>query len=751
MFQFTTLLASAGLTGSARAEPPPDRSVVVPPRPDAPPQVTYPKGAEGDASVVLILTVEKDGTVRAAEVEEGHEPFASAAKQAAATWRFEPATREGRPVAARIRFAVTFHGPVPAEELPPSPSTATPAPGGPKPAAKADAKATVVAAPEPIEVTIRAEKPPPSVSSLSRAEVRQLPGAFGDPFRALEVLPGVTPVVSGLPFFYVRGAPPGNVGYYLDGVRVPYLYHVGAGPSVVNPAMVERVDLYSGGYPAQYGRYAGAIVAAETTAPRDDWHGEGNIRIFDAGAVVEGGFAGGRGTALVGGRYSYTAALLSLISPEVGLDYRDYQARITFDLTPRDRISLFTFGAYDLLSQTTNDVKTILFGSEFYRVDTRYDHKLGALGNLRLGVTLGFDQTNFAGQLNSRDTLFGTRIELTQPLSPSVTVRAGADAQFDHYSAAPQPWADPEAPATKAFNALFPGRDDVVLGAFGAVAWKMDRRVELTPGVRFDLFRSEGASAAAVDGRVALRVDVTDRVRLLHALGLAHQPPSFILALPGIAVAGLQEGLQTSLQSSAGVEVDLPDATTASITFFDNVFLNMTDVLSMLPENDTTPMGVARAPRSLGSAYGMEVYLRRRLTRDVGGFVSYTLSRSTRTLGKVTFPSGFDRPHVLNAAVAGNLGRGFRVGTRLTMYSGAPLTAMFGSTRGNAPRDMGKVSRDPPSYRLDARLEKRWSFRASRWISFVVEMLNTTLHQEVVQGQKIGPVSIPSLGVEGGF
>jgi hypothetical protein len=65
--------------------------------------------------------------------------------------------------------------------------------------------------------------------------VRELPGAFGDPFRAIEVLPGVTPIATGLPYFYVRGAPPGNVGYFLDGVRVPYLYHIGLGPSVIHP------------------------------------------------------------------------------------------------------------------------------------------------------------------------------------------------------------------------------------------------------------------------------------------------------------------------------------------------------------------------------------------------------------------------------------------------------------------------------------------------------------------------------------
>src|SRR5690606_27714002 len=79
----------------------------------------------------------------------------------------------------------------------------------------------------PEEVHVRGAREPGRTVTLSRTEVRQIPGTFGDPFRAVEIMPGVTPVVSGLPFFFVRGAPPGNVGYYLDGVRIPLLFHVG--------------------------------------------------------------------------------------------------------------------------------------------------------------------------------------------------------------------------------------------------------------------------------------------------------------------------------------------------------------------------------------------------------------------------------------------------------------------------------------------------------------------------------------------
>ena len=48
----------------------------------------------------------------------------------------------------------------------------------------------------------------------------------------------------------------------------------------------------------------------------------------------------------------------------------------------------------------------------------------------------------------------------------------------------------------------------------------------------------------------------------------------------------------------------------------------------------------------------------------------------------------------------------------------------------------------------------------SQWISFVAEVLNATLSQEVLnyvcysdgcRGDKIGPVTVPSLGVEAAF
>ncbi len=744
LLALSLLLVPSFARGQDKPPPSAQSPVLVPPRILGTPEVAYPEGGQGDAEVILVLTVQKGGHVSHVEVAQGKEPFGSAAQRAATSFQFEPGRRNGVNVAVRIRFAVTFRQTK--VKQPPSEEPITAAATTDAPPDEPAVKKPIPSKPEPITVDIRGEKPPPSVFTLSRAEVRQIPGTLGDPFRALETLPGVVPVVSGLPYFYVRGAPPGNVGYYLDGVRVPYLFHVGVGPSVVNPAMVERVHLYSGGYPAELGRFAGAIVTADTTSPRVDFHGEATLRLFDAGGMVETGFAGGRGTVMLGGRYSYTAALLSLFSPTAGLDYRDYQARVTYDLSPRDRIGLVAFGAYDLLTDKTYGVEKIAFGAEFYRFDLRYERSLSSGGILKMGTTFGYDQSRLGVQRNAQDRLFATRLSLVQPLHPKLTLRAGLDVQFDHYTADERRWSDPRDPNTVTYDNLFPPRDDTALAAYAEYDWQMDRRVKLTTGLRFDAFRSGSATATSFSPRLSMVAQVHPRIRILHAIGLASQPPGFVLPLPGMAIGNLRNGLQKSVQASAGVEVELPWGMTTTVTAFENVFENMSDMLNVFYPKDALQADW----RTQGYGRGLEVYLRRRFTAKLGGFVSYTLSESVRTSYRSTHPSTFDRRHVLNAALGYEFPRKIRAGARVTFYTGAP-NADFPIWGVLDPSDPQNTRRDPSFFRLDLRLEKRFELRNQRWLSITAEMINSTLTKEIIRGAKIGPISIPSLGLEGAF
>lgn len=73
-----------------------------------------------DSAVVQVCAlVDSLGIVRQARVERGGTPYDSAAVDAVHWWQFEPARRNGRPVAARVSVAVPVHPPVDADPLTP--------------------------------------------------------------------------------------------------------------------------------------------------------------------------------------------------------------------------------------------------------------------------------------------------------------------------------------------------------------------------------------------------------------------------------------------------------------------------------------------------------------------------------------------------------------------------------------------------------------------------------------------------------
>lgn len=721
--------ASPGAESPGATEAPPELSA---PRIVSAP-LKYPDGAQGEAVVLLELTVGRDGTVRYVSVESGPEPFASAALQAALDFRFEPALRGGQPVPARIRFEVKYTLPAP---LPPAP--------------EAQLAPTATAQPRVTRVQVLGEHTP-GAHSISAAEARILPGAFGDPFRAVASLPGVAPMVTGLPVFYVRGAPPGNLGFLVDGVRVPLLYHAFLGPAVIHPRLLQRTELHAGSYPASLGRFAGGVISTELAQPRGELNGEWSVRLLDAGLFLETPFAAGKGNLMAAGRYSYTALLVSLLSA-AELDYWDYQVLASYDLTRRDRLSVFAFGAYDFAGGSApepGEEATVGDGDSavlFHRLDVRYDHTYGEGSRLRAAGTLGLDVTQGA-QGRVRDRMAAGRVELESRLSPGATLRAGASAGADHYDLT----LDPNTEHYTTVLELFPTRWDSVLGAYGDVVLDLGAGVTLTPGLRLDRYVSLGRTALGVSPRLSVNYRLRPSLSLEHTLGLADQPPNFVPGVPGVAVAGLPGGLQRSLQSSAGVRAELPGSVRARINLFQNAFFGLTDPFGQSQDLELD-IDEARV-RSLGQAYGLELLLQRPLVRGFGAMLSYTLSRSTRSHHRVSTVSGYDRTHVLNASGSLDLGRRWLASAQTVLYSGVPGSRALGEWR------MFDRSRAQPFFRVDLRLEKRFRLSEQSYISVVAELMNATMSREVLrrpcdrrcENEYVGPITLPSLGVSGQF
>src|SRR4029079_7818490 len=129
-----------------------------------------------------------------------------------------------------------------------------------------------------------------------------------------------------------------------DGIRVPALFHLALGPSVIHPYLIGGVDFFPGGGPARYRRYTSGLVAARTVAPPDDrMHASADITLYDAGGIVTSPIDGGRGTVAVAARYSYTQALFALLESESTLSYGDYQVKVDHPAAC-GRATVFAFG-----------------------------------------------------------------------------------------------------------------------------------------------------------------------------------------------------------------------------------------------------------------------------------------------------------------------------------------------------------------------------------------------------------------------
>jgi hypothetical protein len=244
----------------------------------------------------------------------------------------------------------------------------------------------------------------------------------------------------------------------------------------------------------------------------------------------------------------------------------------------------------------------------------------------------------------------------------------------------------------------------------------------------------------------------------VHGLALVHQAPSFVATVPGFKPS-LAGGLQTAVQHSAGVSYVLPAGFSSSLALFQSAFYDMTDLISVLQLEQTAQDEAGRYGdvvdfRTGGHAYGLELMVRRSLSRKLGGFLSYTLSHSRRFARRISGPATTDRTHVLNLAASYDLGKDWRLGGRVLFYSGIPAQVAYLEAARHPPRT-------PPFWRLDFKLEKRWYVqRPHRWWGFNIEMLNATLNKEELSGscnaydctyEEIGPVTIPAIAFEGAF
>ena len=625
-----------------------------------------------------------------------------------------------------------------------------------------------------------------SRTTLRGREIQQVPGTFGDPFRVVQTLPGVTTPISILPLPVVRGSSPSSTGYLLDKVRIPLLFHLLGGPSVIQPAFIDEIHFYPGGFPVHYGGYTGGIIDGETRRARQDERlVDIDFNLLQAGAMVRTPIPKTNLRLSAAGRYGYPGALISLLSDEFSLSYWDYQFRLDGG-RPNHGWTLFSFGARDLIS-TLSEESGVLEPSlryEFHRVDLRYHITRGAM-RLKSQVALGVDETQFgADTAQILLTQISPRVDVDYALNDTFNLRMGADGSYrisdleEPATEGPEEGMGRASALTDEDDLSQPG-DIITAGLYTEALWRPNTRWLIRPGVRIDHLQDDTADQLTLDPRLTLRyqlfgpddeaderaqevsedsLDVplssdSDRrsLWLKAGIGRYHQPPRFLVPIPGLDQLALEYGMLSSTQYTLGAELSLSRTfsldTQAYYNDMDPVIFDININPSSLQtapsfepgtapeENDDELLDRLIAPQ-VGRAFGLEVLLRRRSQHGVYGWLSYTLSRSERRREGAWVAFDYDRTHIMNAVIGVPLGNQWEIGARFQYQSGAPTTTTYGYNEG---RKSGYV-------RLDLRIDKRavWN----DWmLDYYIDIQNALLSPEEVSPGSFFRFVLPTIGL----
>ncbi len=807
----------------------------------------WPEGLEGTpGEVALELLIDEQGQVTDVKVVQApDEPrLTEAAQKAAPGLRFQPATLGGVPVSVRLPFVYRFEPPPrPAAVLArltgqvrargtrrpltdaalfldggQAPSTTTDEQGRFTLELPAGAHRVEVRAPghqpatfaetlgpeqtlevvyrlqpgavNPYETVVRDDKPRTEVTriSLHEQELREVPGTQGDPFRVVMLMPGVGSLASGISYPVVRGSQPAATGFFLDGVRIPMLYHLLLGPAVVHPDFIDTVDFYPGTPPVQYGRLLGGAVEGRLSRPREDrFHATAYADFINAGAFVEYPFTSTGTSVSVAGRVSYTGLLLSLAANALDLTedeskaraaFWDYQVRIE-QRVGEGRLRLFALGSSDDLGITpdANLVGRVGGGvaTRFHRVDLRGTHPLAG-GEAELGLTAGLDEAGLAGDetraspgqpprvvrvgtYGLEQALVAARAGWKRRVGDTLELRLGGDVEHRRSAVLlegtgrPPGWR-PEDPSDPIKS---PSTLTTFSGAFAEAQWRAGSWT-LVPGLRVDAYHLvPGITYTTVEPRLSVRHALSEALTLKGGAGLFHQPPTVLLHLPVLDASTLRYGLQQGAQVDVGAEWRPFDGLELSAdAFYNPLFRTLEFDVADVAENRRRNGLPLPDPSSRGYAYGFELMARHPLGRQWFGWVSYSFLQSKRQVrfdryddtnrvvssDEASLPFAFEQAHVLNAALSYKFGNNYTVGAVVHFNTGRPESGQItsrahreGTDATGQPvwvrEDLDRAGRLPPFFRVDVRASKSWAFNDFT-VDAYLDVLNLSLQSEVL-------------------
>ncbi|NNE30137.1 MAG: TonB-dependent receptor plug domain-containing protein [Saprospiraceae bacterium] len=632
-----------------------------------------------------------------------------------------------------------------------------------------------------------------SVVTITPRQIRALPSVGGeaDIAQYLSILPGIISTGDQGGQIYIRGGSPVQNKILLDGLTIYNAFHSIGLFSVFETEAVRNIDVYTGGFNAEYGSRISAIVDINTReGNKKRWGGKVGINPFLSKVLIEGPLkklkdeGGGSTSLMVTGKYSYidqTSKSLYSYVDSAGLPYnfQDIYAKLSMVSQNGSKLDLFGFnfddnakfaGVADLNWITTGG------GARFKLIPRTSAFIIGGLFGFS-SYEIGLNESDgrprkssiedFSGQIDF--TYFGRANELKYGVNIS-----SISTNFE-------------------FNNLFGQRIEqedfnTELSAFAKYRHKFGNLI-IEPGFRVQFYAS--ANQVSPEPRLGIKYNASDRLRIKVAGGMYSQNlissvnerdivNLFVGFLAGpdervidpVTGEETDDRLQKSIQGVFGIEYDINNNLEINIEPYYKDFTQLINInRNKLEATDPNYL------KETGEAYGIDL-LAKFNTRNVYLWAAYSYGFVNRDDGVQEYPTIFDRRHNANfLATYNTLGENpWEFSLRWNYGSGFPFTLTEGFytyfsfedgvdtdiLSGNP--DLGIIydevrngGRLPQYHRLDLSVKKEYNFTDHLKVEIVGSVTNGYDRENIfffdrVKYDRVDQLPIlPSMGVNVSF
>ena len=616
---------------------------------------------------------------------------------------------------------------------------------------------------------------------IQSEELFKAAGARQDISRYVQLLPGV---VTGANDFrndiIVRGGSPLENLFIVDNIEIPNINafanfaSAGGTTSILDAQLIRDVTFLTGGQPAPFiNRTSSVLQVAQTEGSRDRFRGRVTMDDPGIGGIVEGPINKGKGSWIVSARRSY----LDLFTKDIGIGgvpvLYTYNAKVLYDLTPRDRIWAASISGSDdirlgLRDETKRDAK--FETEELNNLDIRYggwrsanglnwQRLYGSRGVGLLGVTHSearVDQsvrdlirrgippaTAKADDIiaaspvvfreKSREGETTLKYDFTGYLPMLDKLQAGGSFkifQVNYNSAAPfgsdSPYSTVRDVNPFDIRQSFSARQS---SAYFQSSRNLGSRWNLTWGGRIDNYQYIARSRFSP--RVGLSFRITDKLSWRASFGTYFQQPQFLF------LAAFPQNRNLTPFRAEHYVTGFTYIPSATLRFTVEAYLKQYKdypvstqfpALSLASIGDTFQIREILFPLTSagrGRARGIEFFVEKKWGARWFGNANLSLSQARQGgLDGILRPSTYDFPVIFNSLGGYRFNKKWEVSARTTITSGRPYTP-FNTALSTQQRrgifDLARVNdlRAPAYIRIDVRVDRTFMMRDKPLLVFL--------------------------------